>query len=324
MANPPVKTPAAKTSAAAPKVAAKPPAAKPPAVESAAEASLDLKQSSDKSIVVVNAGLTASVNTGSAVAMALMDAGIDASEMMADAGLGVETADASSTAIPFISVLQTNSKALISGQLPDSARPTMFHNSITNELWKSLRVVPVYYKRMFIEWVPRDQGGGFKGMHEPADVEGGRIKGLTTNEKGVLITQEGNELKDTRTHFCLVEGGDGNWFPAVISFGSSQIKKSKRWMSMIMGLEIVVNNSAPFNPASFSHVYTVDAVKEENKKGVWFGMSIGRQGPVQSKALYDKAKKFHAAIIKGEVVVQPPQDDDAIDATQSEGDGVPF
>lgn len=228
-----------------------------------------------------------------------------AADFAADAGLGMEGADKSSFAIPFLSILQGLSPQL---ETVDVAKPGLFINSITNEVFKEVLVIPCAFQRRFLRWAPRSEGGGYKGEYNPVDVETGKIAGVSTNAEGRLML-ENDELKDTRNHFVLMQTESGAWTGALLSLSSTQIKKSKRWMSLILGIEMRNAQGKPFNPPSFSHVYKLSAVKEENSKGSWWGLQVEKVEPVGDAELYAKAKAFHNSVSAGEVEVAPPQAD---------------
>jgi len=228
-----------------------------------------------------------------------------AADFAADAGLGMEGADKSSFAIPFLSILQGLSPQL---ETVDGAKPGLFINSITNEVFKEVLVIPCAFQRRFLRWAPRSEGGGYKGEYNPVDIETGKIAGVSTNNEGRLML-ENDELKDTRNHFVLMQTESGAWTGALLSLSSTQIKKSKRWMSLILGIEMRNAQGKPFNPPSFSHVYKLSAVKEENSKGSWWGLQVEKVEPVGDAELYAKAKAFHNSVSAGEVEVAPPQAD---------------
>lgn len=228
-----------------------------------------------------------------------------AADFAADAGLGMEGADKSSFAIPFLSILQGLSPQL---ETVDGAKPGLFINSITNEVFKEVLVIPCAFQRRFLRWAPRSEGGGYKGEYNPVDIETGKIAGVSTNAEGRLML-ENDELKDTRNHFVLMQTESGAWTGALLSLSSTQIKKSKRWMSLILGIEMRNAQGKPFNPPSFSHVYKLSAVKEENSKGSWWGLQVEKVEPVGDSELYAKAKAFHNSVSAGEVEVAPPQAD---------------
>lgn len=227
--------------------------------------------------------------------------------LLEDAGAGLEGADRSTFAIPFIAILQGLSPQL---ETVEGARPGLFINTITNELAKELRVIPCAFQRRYLQWAPRDQGGGYHGEHNPVDIETGKVPGVTRGDNGRLEL-DGDELKDTRNHFVLVQTPDGAWQPALVSLSSTQIKKSKRWMSRIQGIELKAPNGKPFTPPSFSHMYRLMAVKEKNSKGEWWGLEAELVGPVADSSLYAKAKAFHAQVVAGAIEVAPPINDDS-------------
>lgn len=244
-------------------------------------------------------------------------------DFAADQGMGLEGADKSSFAIPFISMLQGLSPQI---ETVDGAKPGLFINTITNELAKELLVIPCAYQRRFVRWAPRSAGGGYKGELNPIDVETGRVPGLAlVNGTYIMDIPAGvtnpfdakghplyDHLADTRNHYILVQSAEGNWQPALLSMSSTQIKKSKRWMSRIQGIEMRDAAGRSFNPPSFSHIYRMKAVKESNDKGEWWGIDINMDHPVDSAELYAKAKKFHQDVIAGAIEVSQPQSTESV------------
>lgn len=231
----------------------------------------------------------------------------------ADAGMGMEGADKDSFAIPFLMVLQPLSPIVAEG-LVDGAKAGKFLNSVTNELADDVLLVPVAFQRKFLRWAPREKGGGFKGEFSPIDVETGKVEGLVRTDDNKLLVggsnpKEHDQLKDTRNHFVLVVRPDGSWAPALISMASTQIKKSKRWLSRIQGVQLRGGNGQHFNPPSFSHIYRAKSVKEQNDSGIWFGWDIEMEGPVQDAELYAAAKEFHKQVASGKVETAPPMAD---------------
>lgn len=223
-------------------------------------------------------------------------------DFAADAGMGMEGVDRDSFAIPFIALLQGLSPQL---ETVEGARPGLFINTITDELFKEVLVVPCAYQRRYHRWAPRSEGGGYKGEYNPIDIETGKIVGVEKDAEGRLKL-EGDELKDTRNHLVLMQSETGAWQPALLSLSSTQIKKSKRWMSRIQSVELRTAEGKAFNPPSFSHVYRLKSVKEENSKGSWWGLDVELVEAVQDAELYNKAKDFNKRVAAGEVKVQEP------------------
>lgn len=235
-----------------------------------------------------------------------------------DAGMGLEGADKASFAIPFIFILQPLSPVVAESTV-EGAKAGMFMNNITNELFTEVDVVPVAFQRRFLRWAPRKLGGGYKGEYNPADVESGAVEGVVRDESGRYwfdgTDKDANDaLKDTRMHFVLLVRDDGSFTPALISMASTQIKRSKKWLSRIQNIQVRGASGKLFTPPSFSHVYRLTTVKESNDQGIWWSYEIDTKGPVQDPELYAAAKAFHAQVATGAVEVAPPVADvDAAD-----------
>jgi hypothetical protein len=227
-------------------------------------------------------------------------------DFSADAGLGLEGAGKDSFALPFLAILQGLSPQI---ETVEGAKPGLFINTITNGLSASINVVPVAFQRRYLEWKPREKGGGFCGSHDVVSVE--TDPSIKKDNKGQLVNEEGNILKDTRMHYVLIVNDDGSYNPALISMSSTQVKKSKRWLSMIRSVQSKDGKGNTFNPPSFSHVYELTSLKEQNDKGTWYGYEIHSGQPVTDGALYKAAKDFHAQVSAGTVVVSNPPSSEA-------------
>jgi hypothetical protein len=239
-------------------------------------------------------------NNSSAVALQ----GVD---FAADAGMGMEGVDKDSFAIPFLAVLQGLSPQM---ERVEGARPGLIINTITDELFKEVLVIPCAYQRRYLRWKPRSEGGGYKGDYNPIDVDSGKVPGATKGQDG-RITMEGDELKDTRNHFVLALSSTGVWQPALLSLSSTQLKKSKRWMSRIQGVELRTPEGRAYVPPSFSHIYRLKPIKEENSKGSWWGVDVELVEQVKDAELYQKARAFNKQVAAGDVHVQEPVEEQA-------------
>lgn len=226
----------------------------------------------------------------------------DVIDMTADAGKGMEGADKESYAIPFLVVLQPLSPQIET--IPD-AKPGMFLNSITSELYDEVLIIPCGYQRRYLAWEPREAGGAFKGSYDPAKVDAGEVEGVITNDKGQMMIGE-DFLKDTRMHYVLVRSASGSYQPAVLSLSSTQVKKSKRFMSLIAGVELKDEAGKPYNPASFSHTYRITTVKEKNEKGSWWGIEVTLAEKITDNMLYSKARAFNEEVAMGKIKTTDP------------------
>lgn len=254
-------------------------------------------------------------------------------DFSADAGAGLEGTSKDDYAIPMLIMLQGLSPQVVDGK--EGCRPGLIFNTITEQATEDVVVIPCAYSRRFIEWAPREKGGGFRGEHTPLAVEGGELGAEEyIDAKGVkrlgimrdVVDKEGNkvkqrnQLKDTRSFYVLIVRDDGTFAPAMIPFASTQIKKAKRWLSLINDAKERTAAGALFTPPMFSRMYHLFSVKESNEQGAWQGWSIGMMGKVKSRELYEAAKAFNKQVAAGEVEVRHDDLRD-VDAEQTqEGD----
>jgi hypothetical protein len=224
------------------------------------------------------------------------------SDLEQDAGAGFDGMTPDDYALPFLRLLTNTSPEV--GEV-EGAMPGMILNSVTGELYngkEGIFVVPCAYVRQYIEWAPRGQGSGAPVHIYPATSD---ILSQTHREPGENkdYLDNGNYIENTANHYVMVI--DENDVPnaALISMKSTQLKKSRKWNSMMQSVKVQGTNGL-FTPPMYSQVYRLTTVAESNDKGKWFGWEIERVGPVESVALYQACKSFAQSISSGEVKVK--------------------
>lgn len=225
-----------------------------------------------------------------------------------EANSGFEGADQESYAIPFLSIVQSLSpqRDKKDGAYIEDAEEGMVFNSATERLWQTedglepIKVVPVHFKRSFVEWMPRDSGGGFVAEHT---VDDGKmlLEQCTRNDKNQDVLPNGNYLVDTRTHYVLIINDDGSVEPAVVNMASTQTKKSRRWMTVMQNIKMKGAGGRLFTPPMFSHYYELSTVQESNDKGRWHGWTFKNVGLVDNEDHFAQAKAFREAALGGQV-----------------------
>ena len=78
----------------------------------------------------------------------------------------------------------------------------------------------------------------------------------------------GNYLENTANHFVILLGKSPS--TALISMKATQLKVSRKWNSLMMGLKLQGKNGL-FTPPTYSHIYNLKTVQMSNDKGTWFG-----------------------------------------------------
>lgn len=219
-------------------------------------------------------------------------------DMAAYSGGGLENTDRDSFAIPFLAIIQKTSPQVDkdSDLYIKGAEAGDLLLTSSGELFKDedgVDVVFCGYRRTFLRWAPMDDGGGFKGEIDVAEVAVMRAKGKLIEEDGRLFADNGDIVQDTRIHYVLVVREDGTFTPAVMSVKSTQIKKSKMLMTQIQSYIAKDGAGKSFTPPSFGHVYHAETVAESNDKGSWRGWKLSRTGFVEDAELFAAAVDFN-------------------------------
>ena len=216
----------------------------------------------------------------------------------ADANQGAQNISQADLALPFLKILGQLSPEVNKrdGKYVDGAEPGKIINTVTNKLYDSIDVIPCHYKRQYIEWQDRGQSTGAPvAIHEAdSDIISQTVRGKDYKDR----LPNGNYLDNTANHFVIYL----NTIPtsALISMKSTQLKVSRKWNSMMMGLKMQGKNGL-FTPPTYSHIYKLKTVQMSNDKGTWFGWDVSKVGPVTDKSVYDMAKNFAISVGKGEV-----------------------
>lgn len=217
-----------------------------------------------------------------------------------DGGLGFEDAGRESYAIPFLRILQQLSPQCKKSE-PEyikGAEEGDFFNTVTGEVFPNekggIKFVPAYYIRKFNLWEPRGSGGGFKGSLSSADGEALLLQ-CTRNDKNQDITPDGLILMDTREHYGLTVDEEGNFRPVLLPLSSTQIKESKKWMTLAQGIQLPNRQPAPM----FSQIYQLTTISKSNEEGSWAVLKVDLIGWVQDQELYSAAKQFREMVKSG-------------------------
>jgi hypothetical protein len=223
-------------------------------------------------------------------------------DMEADAAQGAQNISQEDLALPFLKILGQLSPEVNKrdGKYVEGAEPGKIINTVTNELFDTIQVIPAHYKRQYIEWQDRGTSTGAPVAIHDADSD---IVSQTTRGKDYKDRlPNGNYLDNTASHFVLTLGNNPQ--TALISMKSTQLKVSRKWNSMMMGIKMQGKNGL-FTPPTYSHIYNLSTVQMSNDKGTWFGWDVSKVGPVTDKALYDMAKSFAESVGKGEIEAKP-------------------
>ena len=161
-----------------------------------------------------------------------------------DANAGFQTMSQEDLALPFLKVLGQLSPEVNTRHAKHikGAEPGMILNTVTNELHdgtKGIQVIPCYYKREYVEWMDRGESKGAPvGVHSTnSDVVNSAKRDNMNKDR----LPNGNYLENTASHFVIVVSGNAP-STALISMKATQLKISRKWNSMMMGIKMQGKN----------------------------------------------------------------------------------
>ena len=175
----------------------------------------------------------------------------------ADADKGSQNMTQEDLALPFLKVLGQLSPEVNKrdGKYVEGAEPGMIVNTVTNEIYdgtKGINVLPVFYERKYVEWQDRGEGKGAPVAIHDASSD---IMSQTTRDKSFKDRlPSGNYLENTANHYVVVLGDSPQ--TALISMKATQLKISRKWNSIMMGIKLNGKNGL-FTPPTYSHIYNL-------------------------------------------------------------------
>jgi hypothetical protein len=225
------------------------------------------------------------------------------SSLQEDAGGGFEGADMDAFSVPFLAILQSNSPQCkkSDGAYIEGAEEGNIYNTATGDVYngdEGLMLVQFGYRRAYVEWVPRSEGGGFVGERDIADPI---LREIKKDDMGRDTLPNGNNVVDTRYHYCLLLKDNEMPKPVIVAMSSTQTKKSKKWMSRLRDTQMIAGNGQTFQPPTYSHMYHLTTVPEKNDKGSWFGWNVGDKYVVNDAEVVKIARDMKAQLVAGDL-----------------------
>lgn len=207
----------------------------------------------------------------STAVMSLADA------MAADAGKGVSKA-AEDNLIPLIYVLQSNSPQVnkrsadyIKGAEPGNIWLRNCANPIVDGE-EGIVFQPIFFSKDWVEWIVRNEGGGFVGRHSELPQEAVNKPDPQNPKRIRWVLPNGHEVVETRYHLGFVwlkMGKETVRMPYVIPFTSTGHTVSKSWM-VLMNQKALGKGTAP----SFACLYRLRTRQRTNAAGEWFSFDV--------------------------------------------------
>jgi hypothetical protein len=193
------------------------------------------------------------------------------------AGAGFDNQTSEDMSIPFLGVLQALSPELQPGaQKIKGAEVGNLINTVTKELFDGEKngVVfqPADTNHVFVEWKPRNQGGGFVAVHQ-LDSEIVASAKAKAEKFGKYKTDAGNDLIETfyiagllHRSADLAEQVENAPEPMIVAFTSTKIKAYKQIMTRLRTFK--------GKPPLFAHRLLIKTWTETNAEGTFANFTI--------------------------------------------------
>ena len=222
-------------------------------------------------------------------------------------GTGLEETTTEDFAIPFIRVLQPMSPQLQKqhGSYVQGASAGDLYNTVTGEAYdgeKGITIVPCAYNKKYIEWIPREKGGGLVNASHDISI----LSNCTRDpENRRYYTPEGNEIVETAQFFILILDGETAQ-QAVLAFTSTQLGVARKWLTMLRMARVQNSKGDSVEAPMFAYNYKLTTTTQSNDKGSWNAYSVNQAGATDM-ATAMMAKDFMSAARSGDVAVKEEQ-----------------
>jgi hypothetical protein len=238
------------------------------------------------------------------------------------ANAGFENVKTSDILVPRITILQDMSPQikLEKPEFIEGAKRGMVCDVGTGQLMgDGFLFVPVHYMKVWLEWFPRKSGKGLATIHTDPTI----IDQCVLNEKRQPFLENGNYISETAQLFGL-DVTDGGCRQVFIPFSSTQLKKSKRLLTLALA-ERIMTSRGEITPPLFYRSYIMSTVAESNSEGDWFGWKIERGMTItellNSQRIMEAAIKMRKQIDDGAIKADMSADEAMDNASASHYEG---
>lgn len=251
-----------------------------------------------------------------------------------DYGQGFENQTSADKKLPIMEVLQAKSPLVEDPEKnpEEKFKAGMFHNTATDEVYSGktgIVIVPAITEHLYIEWVPRDKGGGFVASHPL----GSDVANFCSGKFGRVMLPNGNEIQETFQIYAVICEDNDESAPVgacVIPFVSKKINTYKGLATRLSQFQVPVQingETRKVTPPLFSHRIRLTTVFEQNPKGPAYNIAADAFNDSMTASLigkghaaYSMAKKLRDDYVAGLVKVQNPTDESTSDPTNA----IPF
>jgi len=236
--------------------------------------------------------------------------------------------------IPFLTVLQQLSPQLSEDDAAyiEGAKQGMILNSVTGDLYSPETGVPfqpVITQHVYVEWVPRNSGGGFVAIHE-MDSDVVKAAKAASTQFGKYKVGENDLIETYYMYGNILDENDTVVSQAMVTFTSTKIKVYKAAMTKLRSFQVPVGEGRKASPPLFAHRLRLGAVKQTKNQDKFWNFKIDSlNGSIidsliaPGSDLLDMGQAFYKLVKSGEAKVDHAAQNAAGDDKKPKGE-VPF
>lgn len=241
-------------------------------------------------------------------------------------GTGVSN-DASDSLVPIIVILQDGNPEVKprDPKYIEGAEASMIWLKNDDEQFirgeEGILAQACFFDKDFVEWIPRDKGGGFVGRHRTIPADAKRVTDAQNPNKVIWVRSNGNHIVETRSYTVRLFRENGARTEHVIPFSSSGHTVARDWMTRIR--KVMVDGQ---QADIYSKLWRLRTKLRTNNRGQsWFVFEIDDEGWVPTVEDFEAGMALHNAFAKGEMSVDNSTYDTSLnepgDVGQDDGQG---
>jgi hypothetical protein len=164
----------------------------------------------------------------------------------------------------------------------------------------------------YLEWVPRERGGGFVARHAEMPADAKRMNDRQNPGRIKYLRPNGNEVTQTRNHVGYVLNASDQPLPFFIPMTSSGHTVSRTWMSKMQTKRLPNGKVAP----SYHQYYRLCTHLRTNQFGSWYTWDIQDAGTAKTTAELQRGEELFQAVMAGQKELETMEEQESSEQGQ--------
>lgn len=185
----------------------------------------------------------------------------------------------------------------------------MAFNNLTGRFWDAenagMPMLPCFFRANWVEWTPRDAGGGFQGMH-PRDTPLQDKCRAVEGRRDQLDMPNGNRLVLTHHYFCIIAE---TLQPIIVPMSSTNLGASRRLQALIGEQRGSGPDGRLVQLPGYVNIYNFKTVWDSNDQGDWYKWAPTIMSENNDRQLMSLCREFALICKKGDVEIARPIDE---------------